>query len=256
MGNSYNLKATIDASNVGGTEEGSLYPIEFTVSVEEWKEYTNVDALAILENKVVAENEIYTMQSDAVIQGTLKLAGELDGANHTLSAQSVPTNNGMIRPTGTAIIRNLTIDGNNAKTADGKVIRGLYINTGAESVTIDNVKILNCGYALNVGGEGAPTALELKVSNSTFQSWTSYGVETTATFTNVTFIKGLYANFKPYGETTVTNCEFTNVTLDFSALAEPITFDGCTVNGVALTEANVASVSEAYEAKKDLITIK
>lgn len=257
MGYSYNLKATIDASNVGGTEEGSLYPIEFTVTgVENWEEYTNVDALAILENKVVAEGETYTMQNDAVIQGTLKLAGNLYGANHTLSAQSVPTNNGMIRPTGTVTIKDLTIDGNNAVTADGKVIRGLYINTGAESVTIDNVKILNCGYALNVGGEGAPTALELKVSNSTFQSWTSYGVETTATFTNVTFIKGLYANFKPYGTTTVTECEFTDVKLDFSALVEPITFDKCTVNGVTLTADNIASFSENYEAVKGLITIK
>lgn len=53
MGNSYNFKATIDASNVGGTEEGSLYPIEFEVGVEEWipEESTNVDVEVPTTNK-------------------------------------------------------------------------------------------------------------------------------------------------------------------------------------------------------------
>lgn len=237
MGNSYNLKATIDASNVGGTEEGSLYPIEFTVSVEEWKEYTNVDALAILNNKNVAAGETYTLPGDAVVEGSLTVAGTLDGANHTIFAQSVPTNNGLIRPEGEATIKNLVIDGNNAVTADGKSIRAFYVNKDGNYV-IDNVITKNVTYSFNCGGEAAPTAATLKVTNSTFESWTSYTSSVTATFENVSFVKGAtYAMFRPYGTTKMINCTFEEgFTIDLGSLADgkSITFTGCKVGTAAL----------------------
>lgn len=244
MGKAYDFKAKLNSSNVTGSSdpEDQLKPIEFEVEVKDWEEPNEVVVYEEYSNKNVAAGETLTLSCNGTIKGSMNLAGTLDGNNHTLYGEVVPTNNGLIRPTGEATIKNVTIDGKNGVTADGKTIRGLYINKDVTKVTVDNVKILNCGYALNVGGESTPAALELFVSNSTFQSWTSYGETTTAAFEEVAFTAGQYARFRPYGTTTLTNCTFEEgFIIDLAYLGEgkTITFNGCKVGDVALTAAHL-----------------
>lgn len=261
MGYAYNFKASFNAKNITGKDDETLEPIKFTVEkVEDWMQpgedvalnYELIDTDEVLENK--------TLTSDVVVSGSATIAGTFDGGNFT-ATPSNPAEKGGVYPflilTPGTTVQNVTIDGQNAEAVKDGVtygIRNIFINKPG-TYTINNVKSYNATYPIHVNTNTEEVILN--VSNSTLQGWTSYGTTTTATFNNVTFVKGAkYGNFKPYGTTTVTNCEFTNVNLDFSALAENIVFDGCTVNGVALTEANIASVSEAYEAKKALITIQ
>ena len=209
---------------------------------------------------VIANGDLYTvvggnniaLTENVTLTGSLYVGAELDGKGFTVTGAAVPTDNGMVRPAGNVTIKNITLDGNNGVAEGNKGIRAIFINDPG-TYNLDNVTIKNVTYTINVNTTQLVT---LNVSNSNLEGWTSFGESTTATFTNVKFTKGTYGNFKPYGQTTVTNCEFTNVNLDFSALVEPITFDKCTVNGVTLTADNIASFSENYEAVKGLITIK
>ena len=91
------------------------------------------------------------------------------------------------------------------------------------------------------------------IVNSTLEGWSSFGGSTTATFTNVKFECGKYANFKPYTSTTLTNCSFeAGFMIDLSALTGVITLKNCTYNGTVLTAANIESVAkiDSYDAAK------
>ncbi len=249
MGYCYDLKATLTAANITDEE---LVPITFTVEVKPWVPEGGVEVevpVTKYENVEVGANQTYTLTDDGEVVGSIKVAGTLDGAGHTLFGQSVPTNNGMIRPEGTAVIKDLNIDGANGVTASGAGIRAFYINSGAENVTIENVVVTNVTYPINVGGEGAPAALTLTVKNSTLEGWTSYGATTTATFENVKFTCGDYARFRPYGETILNGCDFADTfIIDLSRLeaGEKITFVNCTYNGAALTADKVSTVDDSY----------
>ena len=148
---------------------------------------------------------------------------------------------------------NMTIDGGNFRTEDGKGLRAIYLN-GAEGVfTFDNIVAKNVAYAINVNSTKAVT---LNVSNSTLQGWTSYGKSTTATFTKVNFTCGnYYANnefssndnglFRPYGETVCEECSFENgFYIDLGSLSGKLTLKNCTYNGTVLTAENVATVAK------------
>ena len=148
---------------------------------------------------------------------------------------------------------NMTIDGGNFRTEDGKGLRAIYLNGSEGEFTFDNIVAKNVAYAINVNSTKAVT---LKVSNSTLQGWTSYGNTTTATFTNVNFTCGnYYANneyssndnglFRPYGETVCEGCSFENgFYIDLGSLAGKLTLKNCKYNGVVLTAENVASVAK------------
>ncbi len=163
----------------------------------------------------------------------------LDGNNKTIS---VNKKYGVNVKEGTYTIKNLTVEG---------ASRGLYIdgygNGGA--VTVDNVHVYNCGYALNIN---STSPWNLTVTNSTLDGWTSYGDTTTATFTNCSFgTSNYYADqnidqylhcLKPYTSTTLTNCEFENgYYIDLSQISndESITLINCTVDGTVLTADNI-----------------
>ena len=147
-----------------------------------------------------------------------------------------PESNALV--TGSA--SNMTIDGGNFTTTDGKGLRGIYI-TAAGEYEYDNVVVKNVTYAINVN---TTAAVKLTVKNSILEGWTSYGASTTATFDNVAFTNGKYANFKPYSSTTLTNCSFeAGFMIDFTALNGVITLNNCTYNGTVLTAENFASVA-------------
>ena len=148
-----------------------------------------------------------------------------------------PTNNGLVQ--NVANVENMTIDGGNYTTTDGKGLRGIYITTGGE-YNVNNVVVKNVTYAINVNTTAAVT---LNVKNSTLEGWTSYGTTTTASFENVAFTCGTYANFKPYSATTLKDCTFEpGFQIDFTALTGVLTFDNCKYGDTVLTAENFASV--------------
>ena len=197
-----------------------------------------------------AVNGTVTMEQDGVAFTSVWVEnGTLNGAGHTLTVAEIPGDNGIIRTKGDATIKNLTIDGKNKKFGE-KSLRAFYINH-AGNYTIDNVNVMNVGYALNVNTNEVVT---LNVANSTLQGWTSYGASTTATFKNVAFTKGTYAYFRPYGNTTLKDCTFVEgFKIDFSELTKngkTISFENCYYNGVKITAANIAELAENYDARR------
>lgn len=148
-----------------------------------------------------------------------------------------PVSNGLVQNVNN--VENMTIDGGNLKTTDGKGLRGIYITKGGE-YNVNKVVVKNVTYAINVNTKENVT---LNVANSTLEGWTSYGDSTTATFTNVNFECGEYANFKPYSSTVLTNCNFeAGFQIDFTSLSGVLTFNNCKYNGEVLTAANFASL--------------
>ncbi len=148
-----------------------------------------------------------------------------------------PVNNGLIQ--NVANVENMTIDGGNYTTTDGRGLRGIYITKGGE-YNVNNVVVKNVTYAINVNTTEAVT---LNVKNSTLEGWTSYGGSTTASFENVAFTCGTYANYKPYSSTTLKDCSFERgFQIDFTALTGVLTFDNCTYDGEVITEANFATL--------------
>lgn len=149
-----------------------------------------------------------------------------------------PENNGLIQ--NVANVENMTIDGGNYTTTDGKGLRGIYITKGGE-YNVNNVVVKNVTYAINVNTTEAVT---LNVKNSTLEGWTSYGTTTTASFENVAFTCGTYANFRPYSATTLTNCTFeAGFQIDFTALNGELTLVDCKYGDTVLTAENFASVA-------------
>ena len=185
---------------------------------------------------------------------TVNLAGELDGAGHTISGVAgvdyvVSNTARLIEATAPSTISNLTIDGKDIKVAKNGTeygIRGIY-TIGTGDITIQNVKILNCTYGINANNAG-----KLTVLNSTLQSWNSFGSTTENRFENVTFTAGPeYANFRPYNNTVCKNCEFTGVTIDLSCMVAGanITFDQCTVDGQPLEESDLSDANGNFVIK-------
>ena len=229
MGKAYNFSATLNASNFTATGE-ELMPIVFDVEeVKTWENAGNVTT-------VLPENiSGLTLVTDAVAEHTMKLQGSFDGAGHTLTATGVDVianTARFIEATAPSTISNVKIDGANVKNGDYG-IRGIY-TIGSGNITIDNVEIVNCTYAINANHAG-----ELTVLNSTLQGWNSYGSTTLNHFENVKFIDGKFHNFRPYNNTVCKNCDFgAGVVIDLSCLVEgaKVTFIDCTVAGQPLTK--------------------
>lgn len=266
IGKAYDLYAELNADNIidpndPENPDSESYPIVFDVQeVEEW-DYSASDALG--EDYKVEKGEEFMLVSDITVVGSLMVnSGILNGAGNTVYAETELTDNGLVRPSGEATIKDVTINGKNKSTADGKSIRGIYI-TSAGTYTIDNVTVEDVTYAINVSTSAEVT---LNVTNSTLEGWTSYGSSTTANFTNVKFTTNpdTYGMLRPQGETYFKNCSFDkDFRFSLDLLKEGITFEGCTWDGVAITSANIAAmISTAYygdvaaDANLDKITYK
>ena len=179
-----------------------------------------------------------------VAAAPVKVEGNVDFKGQTLEVTYAPENTastyGVVCPEGDVAISNVTINGNGFNTTNGKGLRGIYITKGGKYV-FDNVTVVNVTYAINVN---TTQAVELTVKNSTLQGWTSYGTSTTASFENVKFTCGKYANFKPYSEVTLTGCDFADgFQLDVTSLASgKIYLNNCTYKGVAISAANMPAI--------------
>ncbi len=161
-----------------------------------------------------------------------------------LVVTEAPKNDGLVQNVNN--VENMTIDGGNLRTEDNKALRGIYITKGG-NYNVKNVIVKNVVYALNVS-VGASETVTLNVEDTTLEGWTSFGDTTTASFKNVKFECGEYANFKPYTSTTLVDCSFENgFMIDFTSLNGKITFNNCTYNGVVITEANFAEVVKVID---------
>jgi len=146
------------------------------------------------------------------------------------------------------------------RTSGDVTVEGCDISEGfrailvydAKKVMVDNC-LLDGVYPINVNSTNEN--IELIVSNSTLNGWTSYGEIKSATFTNVNFGKetlyNQYAFIRPYADTTFTNCNFSNE-IEFSSGKAGIKVDfiNSKINDVKLTE---AMLKEKFEAEDSVI---
>ena len=163
----------------------------------------------------------------------VKKGQTIDGDGFTLNIQGAGgTWDSGINTTG-GIIRNITVTGS---------FRGIFVNhnsTHSEKVVLENVTLEGVTYTISCD-QGLKQGLE--ATNSTFKGWTSYAATLgSAKFTDCTFTEGNgYAYCRPYAPTEFVGCEFeAGYTLDPRA---KITLNDCTLDGVALTSANLSDL--------------
>ena len=174
--------------------------------------------------------------------GLVQNGGILDGNGYAIDFD-MPSGDHYGIMTSGGTIKNLTVGG---------VFRGIVIMSPTEDVVIDNCVVgdEDVCYSINTAeGNGQHNVI---VKNTTIYGWNSYGnTIKSVTFENCKFEQGTYYTnvygrlVRPYVNTTFTNCEFVSTYyVDLSALIadNTVTFDGCKVNGIALTASNWASM--------------
>ena len=157
----------------------------------------------------------------------------IDGNGNTLDIKGAGgTWDSGINTTG-GTIKNLTVTGS---------FRGIFINhnsTHSEPVVLENVIIDGTTYTISCD-QGMNQNFE--AYSSTFNGWTSYAATLgNAKFENCKFGEGNgYAYCRPFAPTTFVGCDFkAGYTLDPKAA---VTFENCTLNGDALTDANITEL--------------
>lgn len=225
------LKDGYTATKVDGT---------WYVTVEGSSPATNSDTLV----KALEEGKGVVMTDDVKIDpanmsnayGTtginVKNGQTIDGNGHTLDiAGAGGTWDSGISTTG-GTIKNITITGS---------FRGIFINhnsTHSEKVVLENVIIDGTTYTISCD-QGTNKGLE--ATNCTFKGWTSYAATLgDAKFVDCYFGKGSYAYCRPYAPTTFVGCKF-EAGFEVDPRAE-VTFENCTIDGVALTAENLSTL--------------
>ena len=157
----------------------------------------------------------------------------IDGNGNTLDIKGAGgTWDSGINTTG-GLIKNLTVTGS---------FRGIFVNhnsTHSEPVVLENVTIDGTTYTISCD-QGMNQNFE--AYDSTFNGWTSYAATLgNAKFVDCKFGEGNgYAYCRPYAPTEFVGCEFeAGYTIDPRAA---VTFENCTLNGVALTTSNLADL--------------
>ena len=155
-----------------------------------------------------------------------------DGNGNTLSVDGADGTWDSAVSITSGTIKNLTIDSG---------FRGVFVNHNgtAGHVTLQNVIIDGPTYTISCD-QG--TGNGLTAIDSTFNGWTSYA----ATIGNVEFegcsfgAGAVYAFCRPYAPTSFVNCNFAaGYQMDARAA---VTFENCTIDGVALTAENLATL--------------
>ena len=156
--------------------------------------------------------------------------GVIDGnGNDFASPRSTGTWDSAISTTG-GTIKNINV-------VEG--FRGIFIKKGTEKVYLENVKIDGTTYTISCD-EASYQGLEAR--NCTFNGWTSFaGTLGEVYFLDCSFGAGNGYKFcRPYAPTTFEGCNFCEgYAIDARA---KVSFVNCTFNGVALTEANIATL--------------
>ena len=155
--------------------------------------------------------------------------GIIDGAGNTFGAELWGTWDSAICTSG-GIIKNLTVNA---------AMRGIFVYKNTEKVILDNVIIDGTVYTIScdTGSNGG-----LEATNCTFNGWTSYAATIgEVKFVDCNFGEGQgYAYCRPYAPTSFVGCEFEEG-FEVDARAK-VTFENCTLNGVALTADNLSTL--------------
>lgn len=187
--------------------------------------------VALAEDIAVAKSEVgsngYGATGISQVNG-----GVIDGNGNDISVDAWGTWDSAINTTG-GTIKNVNVTGG---------MRGIFVNHNGtysgkvilENVTIDGtIYTISCDQGTNKG---------LEAYNSTFNGWTSYAATIGAVkFVSCSFGEGQgYAYCRPYAATEFVNCAFAaGFELDARAA---VTFENCTIGGVALTADNLATL--------------
>ena len=206
------------------------------VSVTQVKNATDLDtALAEGENVVLSGNMNFnssetTANSGYGATGVSVKGSVLDGNGYSLGINNWGTWDSAVHTTG-GTIKNLTINSG---------MRGIFMGSATADVYIDNVIIDGTVYTFN--SDGGSKDYGVYISNSTLNGWTSHSdVHKEVVYTNCNFGEGSgYAYCRPYGPTTFKNCAF-EAGFAVDALGQ-VTFENCTIGGVALTADNLATL--------------
>ena len=206
------------------------------VSVTQAKNATDLDtALAEGKNVVLSGNMNFnssetTANSGYGATGVSVKGSVLDGNGYSLGINNWGTWDSAVHTTG-GTIKNLTINSG---------MRGIFMGSATADVYIDNVIIDGTVYTFN--SDGGSKDYGVYISNSTLKGWTSHSdVHKEVVYTNCNFGEGNgYAYCRPYGPTTFKNCAF-EAGFAVEALGQ-VTFENCTIGGVALTADNLATL--------------
>ena len=197
------------------------------------------EALQFTENVIVKETELSNGYGHKTAINQTN-GGVIDGNGKTIKAEDSDcyTGYGSVIYTTGGTIKNLTIDG---------AFRSIFSAGLKEDLIIDNVTINANTYTFNSDGANA---YDVIFTNSTLNGWTSYtGGYSSVSFTNCKFgSNGTYAYFRPYSETTLAYCEFSE-DFEIDARQTEVVLTNCTVNGVLITEENVVELLGADAAK-------
>ena len=197
--------------------------------------------------------------SDVKTSTTLNVNGKtLDGNGYTLTSDA----QAILKVTTTGgTIKNLTVDGNNQRTSDGKATRGIYNESAGHAdytisdVNIENVKFTGTAYTFNLYAVAGSDA-KLNVTDCTLQGWTSFTNFASTSFKDCDFTMGTYYNpiptgeigwngcVRPYNQTTFENCDFAPgfLLMDGANVTPLYILKNCTIGGVPVTAENLESL--------------
>jgi hypothetical protein len=171
--------------------------------------------------------------------------GILDGAGHTLKVTGANGTWGSAINTTGGTIKNITVAGG---------FRGIFVNhngSHSEKVVLEDVTINGPTYTISCD-QGKYQGLE--ATGCTFNGWTSYAATIgEVKFTNCSFGKGAGYKFaRPYAKTLFEGCNFCEG-YAIDARAE-VKFVNCTLNGVALTAENLATLVTGNVANAKIVS--
>ena len=155
----------------------------------------------------------------------------LDGQGNTLTVNDAWTTWDCVVAAKGGTIKNLTVS---------SAMRGIFMPGADADVYIDNVIFDNVIYTFN--SDGGNKNYGVYISNSTLNGWTSHSdVHKEVVYTNCKFGEGNgYAYCRPYGPTSFVGCAF-EAGFELDAVGK-VTFENCTLGGVALTAENLATL--------------
>ena len=155
----------------------------------------------------------------------------LNGQGHKLTVNNAWDTWDCIVAAQGGTIKNLTVSG---------AMRGIFMPGANGDVYIDNVIFDNVIYTFN--SDAGNKNYGVYISNSTLNGWTSHSdVHKEVIYTNCKFGEGNgYAYCRPYGRTEFVGCAF-EAGFEVDAIGV-ITFENCTIGGVALTAENLSTL--------------
>ena len=192
----------------------------------------NGETVLLTDDIAVASSEVGSNGYGATGISQLN-GGVIDGNGKSVSVNAWGTWDSAINTTG-GTIKNLNVTGG---------MRGIFINhnsTHSEKVVLENVTIDGTIYTISCD-QGTNKGLE--AYNSTFNGWTSYAATIgDVKFEGCSFGEGQgYAFCRPYAPTAFKDCAF-EAGFELDAAYAAVTFENCTIGGVALTAENLSTL--------------